>query len=345
MHSFAEQVKLGDAAMAASRAKSDFLAAMSHELRTPLNAIVGHGGLIAETATAAQRESVSEVRRAADSLLAMISDILDYASLDAGHMALHRKPARIALLVNEVHKLMVGDAAAKKLSFEVEVDPACPAWLMLDATLVKQVLRHLVINAIKFTSIGGVRLQVRLEKGNLLHFIVHDSGCGVSEENRARLFELFSMGDASTTREHGGTGIGLAICKRLCDGMKGRIWLARTGAGGSEFHVELPTEVVPEPGKVWLVTKDSLTSILVSSVAMKQGRAIEVVDDVHRVAASDQDVVLVDAATVNAEGVKARCVVALNAEGVLTAPPTGFAEVLTAPLKPADVKRLLELTC
>ena len=78
---------------------------------------------------------------------------------------------------------------------------------------------------------------------------------------------------------------------------------------------------------------------------MKQGRAIEVVDDVHRVAASDQDVVLVDAATVNAEGVKARCVVALNAEGVLTAPPTGFAEVLTAPLKPADVKRLLELTC
>lgn len=338
---FGEMLTLNQAAMAASRAKSDFLAGMSHELRTPLNAIIGHADLLAASSRSDQKPSIKEVQQAADSLLGMISDILDYSSMDVTSLTVNRRPVAVAALATEAGASFAAAAAAKGLTFGFTVDPACPARVMLDVTPVKQVLRHVIGNAVKFTSQGRVSVRVKSEPSGTLRFIIRDTGMGITDDKRARLFEMFDQADTSTTRKHGGTGIGLAICKRLCDAMQGRIWLENTSAMGSEFHVELPAESAPEPGVIWLITKDNLTSILVSNVAAKLGRKIKIVDSAGSLTDAANDLVLIDLGSVSVGAIHAGRVIALNVDES-AGEGRGFTEVLPTPMKPADVRRVLE---
>ena len=171
--------------------------------------------------------------------------------------------------------------------------------------------------------------------------MVKDTGIGVREEQRQRLFEMFSQADMSTTRQHGGMGIGLAICKRICDAMGGNITLMPGNDSGSEFHVELPVERAAEPGVVWLVTTDNLATILVRTVADKSGRKLRIVATASQVIAADGDTVLLDLGSVAERPRKGWRVIALNAEPDVTL-DLGFEEVIFAPLKPADVRRVLE---
>ena len=340
MHTYDGMLRLSDAAMAASRAKSDFLASMSHELRTPLNVIIGHTEMLAATARGGQQESVEAVQKAADSLLGMISDILDYSSMDGSTLTVHRKAVVLDSLLDELRTGFTSDASVKGLSFDLGVDAGCPARVMLDPTLVKQVLRHVIGNAIKFTHQGGVQVRLKTEPGGKLRFIVRDTGVGIREEKRARLFEMFDQADMSSTRQHGGAGVGLALCKRLCDAMQGHLWIEKSDEHGSEFHFELPAPAAPEPGAVWLLTTDSLVKMLVTQVATKLGRRIEVAEEPGAIHAQEQDVVLVDLGSCSAEGVTAAQVIALNADESVSK-GSRFTEVLHVPMKPADVKRVL----
>ena len=341
MTAFGEQVKLADAATVAARAKSDFLSAMSHELRTPLNAIIGHTTLLKKSASREQIESINDIQQAGDSLLEMITDLLEYAAMDTHSPVLNRKPVRVAVMLNEVLEKMRPLASAKGLELDLKLDAECPKRLMLDASPVRQVIRHLLDNAIKFTSKGKVHLSARFSHEGELHLVVSDTGGGVSEQKRARLFELFDQGDFSSTRQHDGAGIGLAICKRLCEAMQARIDLESSSSEGSIFRVVIPTEVVPSTQKVWLVTKNNLTTILVRSVAEKVHQDLEIVDRPSLVNAAIGDLILVDAGSVDIETMKGNRVVLLNAERGLVG-SNDYAAVLTVALKPADVRRVLE---
>ena len=341
--SFSRLVTLNEAATAASKAKSDILATMSHELRTPLNAIVGHASLLVSAVPPEQKGSVVEIQRASDSLLGMITDILDYAAMDATKLPVSLKPVQIPNLLHELCTRFTADAQAKGLKLEIVTHPSLATRLMIDPGHVSQILRHLITNAIKFTATGSVKMEAKEWKDRKLHFIVKDTGVGISPGKQKRLFEVFDQEDMSTTRQHGGAGLGLAICKRMCDAMHGRIWLETTSSEGSEFHVELPAEAAPEPSHVWLVTKNNMTTIIVRSLVEKTGRSFHVLEDVLDVRAADHDLVLVDIGSVSADGVEAKHTVALNAEGDVA--PGTFAEVLNVPLKPADLRRVLEKYC
>lgn len=335
---FREEKHLRDAALAASRAKNDFLASMSHELRTPLNAIIGNAQLLDDAVIGEDKKrSVTEVQRAADSLLGMITDLLDYSAIESGKLPIQRRATQMKKLVSEVCLPFEELARNKGIGFTSEADRAR---LMVDPVQVKQLLRHLSGNAIKFTSAGSVSVSARVT-GNLLRLMVKDTGIGVREEQRQRLFEMFSQADMSTTRQHGGMGIGLAICKRICDAMGGNITLMPGNDSGSEFHVELPVERAAEPGVVWLVTTDNLATILVRTVADKSGRKLRIVATASQVIAADGDTVLLDLGSVAERPRKGWRVIALNAEPDVTL-DQGFEEVIFAPLKPADVRRVLE---
>lgn len=334
---FSEEEGLREAALAASRAKSDFLATMSHELRTPLNAIIGNTQLLGDAVVDEDKKrSVAEVHRAADSLLGMITDLLDYSAMDSGKVPIQRKPSTICKLVSEACDRFRAESLTKDLSIQVKCDDAR---VMIDPVHVKQLLRHLISNAIKFTQQGSVSVTATFS-GGMLRLSVKDTGIGISDEKKRHLFDLFDQEDMSSTRVHGGMGIGLAICKRICDSMGGRIIVTSAAGQGSEFQIEIPAEQAAEPGTVWLVTKDSLATILVRTVADKAARKLAVVDDVSRVVAADGDLVLLDLGSVPERAVKGRHVIAMNADpGV---PLKGnYAETLFAPLKPADVRRVL----
>ena len=328
------------AVTAASRAKSDLLATMSHELRTPLNAITGHAAILADSVQGEQKASLDQIQNAANSLLGMISDILDYAAMDTGSLPIRVKPVRVLTLMTQVCDKFALEAQNKKLSLTITEGFQTPSRLMLDPTHAGQILRHLVSNAIKFTSAGEVQVEARSWSDGKLHIVVSDTGSGISEKKRQRLYEIFDQQDMSTTRQHGGAGLGLALCKRLCDAMRGRIWLEKTSSAGSEFHIEIPADAAPEPGKIWLLTKNNMTTIIVRSLAEKMKRELKVEEEARDICANDSDLVLVDLGSASPEGLQAKRVVALNAEHGM--PQGSFADVLTVPLKPADLRRVLE---
>ncbi len=229
-----------DAAEAANRAKSAFLAMMSHEIRTPMNAILGNAHLLGDAALAPdERESVQTIETAGNTLLSLINDVLDFSKIEADRMELERAGFAPARLVDSVVKLFGINARTRGIGLTAEIGPEIPAVLAGDSLRLRQVLSNLVGNAIKFTSQGGVTVRARvdttLEGATRLRFEVSDTGLGIDEEGRARLFQPFSQVDSSTTRRFGGTGLGLAICKKLVNLMCGEIGVDSVVGEGSTF--------------------------------------------------------------------------------------------------------------
>jgi signal transduction histidine kinase/CHASE1-domain containing sensor protein/CheY-like chemotaxis protein len=240
----------------ASRAKNAFLANMSHEIRTPLSAIIGFSEmLVSEGVSPAQKESISaNIRKNGEQLTAIIDDILDLAKVEAGKMKIERRRVRLASVIHEIKSVMELRARSKGIQFRIETAGPLPSHLQTDEVRLKQILMNLVGNAIKFTERGSVQMIVRHllneNREPVLVFTIKDTGIGISDEAQIELFRPFSQGDTSTTRKFGGSGLGLALSKRLAQELGGDVALLDSIKGqGSTFELRIASGDLT--GVVW----------------------------------------------------------------------------------------------
>ena len=235
-----EILRAKDAALEASQAKGNFLANMSHEIRTPMNAIIGLSHLCLMTELSAkQKDYLQKIHGSANSLLRIINDILDFSKIEANRLDMESVAFTLEEVLSSLAMVIGIKAQDKGLEFLLETDRAVPPNLVGDSLRLGQILTNLANNAVKFTEKGEVLVAIELlketEKDVTLRFSVRDTGIGMNEEQKGKLFQAFSQADTSTTRKFGGTGLGLTISKRLVDMMGGEIWVESQPGQGSQF--------------------------------------------------------------------------------------------------------------
>lgn len=319
-------------AESANRAKTIFLANMSHELRTPLQGLLGMLGLLKEASLSpAQQTHLRAANDCARHLLAVLGDILDVSRMEAGGLSLTPEPLQLGALVHELEALCRPQAGAKGLALHFVMDSDVPAWVQADPTRLRQILLNLLSNALKFCDRG--RIDFRLSRGagplgeDLLLFDVSDTGPGIDTATLGRLFQRFSQGDASTSRRHGGAGLGLEISRRLARAMGGDIHVQSSPDQGSRFTLALPlraggvaaaggvvTEVTPPGPPVTglriLISEDNPTNrLVIEAMLLRLGHHPTLCEDglqaLQALRQHEFDMVLMDLHTPRMDGFEA----------------------------------------
>jgi signal transduction histidine kinase/FixJ family two-component response regulator len=235
----------------ASRLKSEFLANMSHELRTPLNAIIGFAELLhdgqVEAGSPTHKEFLGDILNSGRHLLQLINDVLDLAKVEAGKLEFRAEPVEVSRLVGEVSAILRTTAAQKQIRMETQLDPTV-ATLTIDPARLKQVAYNYLSNALKFTPVGGsVILRIKPEDGDRFRLEVQDTGIGIAREDLGRLFVEFQQLEAGAAKRHQGTGLGLAVVRRLVEAQGGSVGVKSTLGVGSTFHASLPCHALVMP--------------------------------------------------------------------------------------------------